>query len=204
MAKRSTVSPKPTTDKRAEILNAAARLFAAQGFSATGVQQITEAAGVNKAMLYYYFGSKERIYDVLIAEGIDGLQNAVALASQPGLPIADRIRAFLTAYLSLVVDHPYVAQIIYREVMGTGERARQIVADHFTEIIQQLALLLTNAHDDGSLRQLDSTLSAFTLIGMATIFISSFFLTGRPIEVHSSVDLIVDLFLHGAACPELP
>ncbi len=203
MARRPTVSKPPPSDARADLLNAAARLFASQGYSATGVQEIADVAGMNKAMLYYYFGSKERIYDLLIAEGIGGLQHAVVQASQPGLPIAERLRAFLTAYLSLVVERPWVAHIIYREVMGYGERARQTVTDHFSESIRQIAQLLADAHSDGALRQVDPTLSAYTLLGMATIFISSFFLTGRPIEVNSSVELIVDLFFHGAACREV-
>jgi AcrR family transcriptional regulator len=49
-------------DTRHLILDAAERLFAAQGFPRTTIKQIGQAAGVNSALLYYYFGDKDRLY----------------------------------------------------------------------------------------------------------------------------------------------
>lgn len=185
-------------DARSALLTAATRLFASQGYSATGVQQITDAANVNKAMLYYYFGSKEQLYAALIAEGITSIEGAVAQAMQPGLSLEERLRAFLTHYLAQVAHHPELARIIYREIVGAGEHTRQTVIDHFSESIHQLAAILSEAQHQHELREIDATLSAYTLIGMANIFISSFFVTGRCLDLSPTIEHIVDLFLHGA------
>jgi len=53
-----TAAALPTRDL---ILDAAEQLFAAQGFTATTIKQIGRAAGVNSALLYYYFADKDRL-----------------------------------------------------------------------------------------------------------------------------------------------
>jgi TetR/AcrR family transcriptional regulator len=163
------------------------------------VQQITDAAGVNKAMLYYYFGSKEGLYDQLIGEGIAGMESAVKAAEGEEGGIIQQLGLFLTTYLGLVAEKPELARLIYREIVGAGERDRRIVADHFSGSIERLSKLLEDAQAAGHIRQVDALLSAYTLVGMANIFISRFFLTGRPLEVPLVVQHILDLFMQGAA-----
>ncbi len=184
---------------RRSLLQAAARLFADQGYSATGVQQITDAAGANKAMLYYYFGSKEGLYDALIHDGLAGMEAAIEAAEAPDAPLADRLHAFLTTYLTLVAERPELGRIIYRELLGAGERARTVIAEQYASNIRRLTAVLTEAQAGGTLRAVDPTLAAYDLFGMANMFISSFFVTNRPLEVPVLATHIVDLFLRGAA-----
>ncbi len=60
-------------DKRAAILRAATQEFAERGFAAAGVDRIARRARVNKALLYYYFGSKVALYREVVAVGIQAL-----------------------------------------------------------------------------------------------------------------------------------
>ncbi|HQG39237.1 MAG TPA: helix-turn-helix domain-containing protein, partial [Chitinophagales bacterium] len=57
-------------DKREFILDAAERLFAEQGFEAVSVREISKAADINIAMVSYYFGSKEKLYEEVIQRKI--------------------------------------------------------------------------------------------------------------------------------------
>lgn len=191
-----------TVEARQALLNAAVQLFAEQGYSATGVQQITDVAGVNKAMLYYYFASKDGVYDLLVADGIRAVEEAVKAAEVVGLfSIQERLRRFVCQYLTAVVDNPGLARILFREVMGGGERHRVGVVEHFSQSIHRLALLCEQAREDGELRCLDASLLAYSFFGMATMFIASHFVTGRVIDATSLTEHIVELFFHGAALP---
>ena len=65
---------------RARILDAAVRQFSENGLAGARTEQIAEAAGVNKALLYYYFKSKEALYDAAleaVAEGVRATSMAV-------------------------------------------------------------------------------------------------------------------------------
>lgn len=66
------VPPRP--EARQRITDAAFRLFARKGYSSTSIQDIADAAEVKKAIVYYYFGSKEGLYQSLLTEGAANLK----------------------------------------------------------------------------------------------------------------------------------
>ncbi|MDD3926248.1 MAG: TetR/AcrR family transcriptional regulator [bacterium] len=196
--KRGRRELKDSPEVKQDVFDAAVEVFARYGYGAAPVQKIADAAGVNKAMLYYYFGSKEELYNLIIDKGISALEGAVAAAESENAPLEERLRSFLTAYLSVVAAQPGLARIIYREVVGVGERARQTVADHFTGSIRRLADVLEQAQREGRLANVEASLSAYSLFGMANIFISSLMLTGRSLDIDTLVDHILNLFFNGA------
>lgn len=199
MAKPSKEMINATPDAKRSLMRAAMSLFAQQGFSATGVQQITDAAGVNKAMLYYYFVSKEGLYDLLVTDGIRAMESAVSAAEMSEGTIRERLLDFLMRYFSIVDRQPDLARILFRETMGGGERARQTVVDHLSGVFHRLSVVLQNAAERSELHsRTDSMVLAYSLFGMATMFIASHFVTGRSLDTQQLSNDIVDLFLGGA------
>jgi AcrR family transcriptional regulator len=68
-------------DNRAVILQTALDLFTARGYDASGVQEISEAAGITKPTLYHYFGSKRGLLEAILAERHPALDRAAAEAA---------------------------------------------------------------------------------------------------------------------------
>ncbi len=187
-----------SSEARASLIKAAAELFAENGYSATGVQQITDAAGVNKAMLYYYFMSKEGLYNVLISEGIRIIESAVTAAEQTQGGVEKSLYCFLTSYLTVAGEHPELARIIFREAFGECDSARRIVAENFKDNVRRLAQLISMAQERGELRRgADSVYSAYSLIGSANMFITRLVVNRQPIDVAPLVDHILSVFLRG-------
>jgi AcrR family transcriptional regulator len=182
---------------RQALLAAGARLFAERGYSAAGVQDVVNAAGVNKAMLYYHFGSKAGLYDVLIAEGLAGLEVAIAAAEAPEGGLRERLTRFARAYLALAAERADVARVIYREVMGAGERSRAGIVEHFAATTRRLAAVLAAAQVRGEVRGVDATVAAYSLFGMATMFITRNFVSGQAIDVAPLAEQVVEIFLGG-------
>ncbi len=180
-------------DARTSLLKAGASLFAEQGYSATGVQQITDAAKVNKAMLYYYFNSKEALYDLLIEQGVTAINYAVSIAESADMPMKIRLSSFIRTLLEIVRNNPDLGRIIYRELSGAGEHKREKVAMHLSGAVCRLANILEKAN----IKNTDPTLSAYSLFGMVMVFITSHFVTGRELEIDRVVNHITELFLHG-------
>ena len=69
------------TNNRERILRAAERLFAAKGFDATSVSSVAEEAGVNKALVYYYFDSKADLLASLFTDMLDEMRARAGTAS---------------------------------------------------------------------------------------------------------------------------
>lgn len=187
------------SETKQALINAATTLFAQHGFSATRVQQITDAAGINKAMLYYYFNGKEDIYSEIINQGITALEKAVLAAERDATDIRSRLSSFLTTYLSVVSNKPELARIIYREAIGAGEMAGGTVASHFTYNVQRIASILAASGDKGEIRpELDPTFAAYSLFGMANMFITRLVVNRQVLDVPALVERIIDLFIQGA------
>jgi TetR/AcrR family transcriptional regulator len=121
-------APPPTRDL---ILDAAERLFAAQGFTTTTIKQIGREAGVNAALLYYYFADKDRLYREVLERFVSRLVARTMTDSEGGDPEA-RLRAFVAAQAETLAAHPDVPRLLVREMIDFD-------AAHAVEHIQGLA-----------------------------------------------------------------
>lgn len=84
------VETSPPQEARQRIARAAFRLFGQKGYSCTSVQDIAEAAEVQKSILYYYFGSKAGLYQSLCSESLHRLRAFLTQALRDaGLPLDD-------------------------------------------------------------------------------------------------------------------
>lgn len=94
--------------KRAELLRIAARLFKEQGFQATKLADIGREAGLDRATVYYYVGSKEELLQETVEGGLDAnIAKARALADDPSLRAIDRLHEiFVTLMTSYEEDYP--------------------------------------------------------------------------------------------------
>jgi AcrR family transcriptional regulator len=100
------------------IARVAARLFAAQGYDATSVREVVEAAGVTKPTLYYHFGSKEGLAQALLTVPMTGLVNTLrSIVGVGGDPVAVLERAF-EAHFVFCREEPDRARFFFALVFG--------------------------------------------------------------------------------------
>jgi AcrR family transcriptional regulator len=128
----------PAAQRRALIEDAAARLFAERGYSATTVQDIVSAAGVSKPMLYRHFESKKDLQMKLLARRRDELAVAALdeLLHTPGDPQL-RLPAMIDAWFAHVEAHPHTSRNLFQDAVGDPDiealqrelRAQQRAAD---------------------------------------------------------------------------
>ncbi len=91
-------NPKPTEERRREIVEASRRLFLSKGYEASSTVDIRNAVGIAKGTLYYHFSSKEDILDALLCEITDNMAKAAApYGKDSELSIPDRIIGVIKA-----------------------------------------------------------------------------------------------------------
>jgi AcrR family transcriptional regulator len=128
----------PAAERRALIEDAAARLFAERGYSATTVEDIVAAAGVSKPMLYRHFESKKELQMKLLERRRDELAAAPLdeFVSSPSAPV-ERLPAMVDAWFAHVELHPHTSRMLFQDVVGDPDvqtlqaelRRRQRAAD---------------------------------------------------------------------------
>lgn len=103
-------------DKKKHILNSAEQLFARKGFEAATVRDIADAAGVNLAMISYYFGSKEKLMESVFHERMDSMKIKVELLiKDTHLSPFQKVEALLEEYIRKVIDKQAFYKILLCE-----------------------------------------------------------------------------------------
>ena len=129
MIRRTQAERSATT--RAALLAAARELFAANGFTATGREQIAERAGVTRGALYHHFGSKEQLFRAVVEELEVELGGKVMAAASQSPDAAEQLRLGFMAFLDACLD-PAVRRVVLIEapvVLG-WDQWRDIDAQH--------------------------------------------------------------------------
>jgi AcrR family transcriptional regulator len=151
-------------DKRQQILAAAVRVFAAQGYEATRVGEIAKEAGVAYGLVYHYFGSKEAVLEAVFREQWGRLLAAVALAEATGEDAAEQLGLVVKIVLRAWRDDPDLVRLLVREITRSPH-----IQDELDEIGQAFASLeriVVRGQEAGTFRaDIDAQLAAWMLYG---------------------------------------
>jgi TetR/AcrR family transcriptional regulator, cholesterol catabolism regulator len=134
-------------NRRAQLLDAAARLFSERGFHATSMRDIAKAVGMLSGSIYYHFESKDEILLAIFDEGTRRVDEAVAAAVALETEPWARLEAACAAHLRGLVAYPDYTRVLLQatpdEANGAGERIRELRRGYearFRELIHQLPL----------------------------------------------------------------
>ncbi len=168
--------PSPT-QARDRILDAAEVHFSRAGLAGARVAAIARDANINKAMIYYYFGSKESLYLAVLHRTLESITHLVDHALMASnMPAQQRLRAFLEGYHRLISSRPYFVRIMMHELLDGGTRLPDIVQPRLKNMVSRVIAQLQADKDAGLFnRDMDPH---FTLPAMVAPFI--LFTVGRP------------------------
>ena len=135
------------------ILAAASILFAREEYEACSIRDIAQAAEVNSALIYYYFGSKEGLLRALIEEAIGMLANLLdSLMLKPEMRVREKLRTFLVAWLGVVAGRGNLKTLMLR-TMGTKGSVGDLLRQRIWGNVQRIANILAEGQLHGELRQ---------------------------------------------------
>jgi AcrR family transcriptional regulator len=149
------------TDRRAELLDIAARLFAERGLRATTVRDIADAAGILSGSLYHHFDSKESMVDEILRSFLDALFDRYHAISELQLPPRATLEAIVIASFEAIDEHHAAVAIYQAEARRLAEQPRfAYIRDRLTEFRGMWHDVLKAGVKDGTFRHdLDVELS---------------------------------------------
>lgn len=150
-------------DVKMRLLQAAKKLFAKQGFDGTSVRQICEEAGANVALISYYFGGKDKIFQALI-ETIFTQPIADDFLSREHDP-AEGLRAFIREMTLFRLREPELTRLFHQEIMLNSPRLDVLRGTKFP-LWRKARDLLVEGRRQGKFhfRSLDLTFALITRI----------------------------------------
>lgn len=159
---------------RAALITAARDAIIELGYEAASTKQIAERAGVNPAMINYYFGSKAALGETAFRETIAPLLKLIEAAAETD---GDDIFAFIHDYMTTVAEHPWIPRLVLREVLPDTGRYREIF---FTEFVARGARYLPGKIMQAQRRGLISAEldPRFAVISMASLAVFPYLISG--------------------------
>ena len=142
----------PPVDKRRQILDAAIRVFARQGFHATRVSDIADEAGVAYGLVYHYFKSKDQVLNELFVERWSLLLAAIEETDRAADAPREKLAAVATFIVDSYVHDPELMKVIIVEVTRA---ANSFGRTHLTEIrraYQSIAKIVADGQEAGAFR----------------------------------------------------
>ena len=163
------------TDKREHILIVAEELIGENGFDGTSVRDIAHKAGVNLAMISYYFGSKEKLLEALIVFRVDYAYGILEeLNKDQSLSPWDKIDRLVEFYVDRVLNNLRFHNIMYRE--ATSPRSEEI-RDRIMAIklrnLEQITKIIQDGQQKKLFREVDIPMTVGSLMGTISSYTQS-------------------------------
>lgn len=154
------------------VLQAAAAVFAEEGFAGARVDAIAERAGVNKAMVYYHVGDKAHLYEAVFSGSLDHARNALDAALQGATTPEERLRAFVSTIARVARENPHLPTLILREFAGGGSNLPEAVLRKMGGLFRTLRQILQAGRVDASFRPVNPLLTHLVIAG-SVMFLSA-------------------------------
>lgn len=174
------IEPDQSPEQR--ILLAAKKIFVVQGMAGARMQDIANEAGINKAMLHYYFRSKEKLFAVILKEAIGRLIPRVSEIFQGDEPLFVKIELFCDQYISTIQENPYIPLFIINELNRQPEKFIENIWPGLDQgALRKLTAQINDETNAGRIRPIEP----FQLVvNMLALCIFPFI--GKPILQHFS------------------
>lgn len=168
---KKSVRSRDSEATQTEILNAAVEEFALQGLNNARIETIAANTGVTKAMIYYYFKSKEGLYVAVLDRGFNSYMQPLQELSLDNLSPENALEKYVRCLLANLVKNPQWPLIMcYEALQNQGKYYQQINIHSIDEI---LIAILERGIADNSFRSLEPRMTANDIIGICVFYFLS-------------------------------
>jgi len=191
--------------RRADIVSAAEKVFAARGFYGSTMDEIAKRAEFGTGSLYKYFQGKKDLYFSLIDEKVEEITRLVRAELERDLPPVERIASALNLQLAFIERNRDFFKIYISErnrfewtmkdELGKG------VHEKFMAYIDSLGEVMGQGIEGGQLKEMDPRDMAHGFVGIVNSFVFEWILSPRAYSLVSKGPTIMNIFFEGVRGP---
>jgi len=160
-------------ETRAAILEAAEGVFAEAGLGGARTDAIAARAGVNKALLYYYFKSKNALYYAILEEHLKEFRHRILeVLCDDDSPRA-KVLGYVSVHFDFIASRPYYARLVQRLAMSGGKLVERLARECFAPVYRKLASVIEEGVRKGEFWELNSSHAALSLIALIVFYFSA-------------------------------
>jgi len=193
------------TESAQKIFEAALKEFGEFGLAGARVDRIARKAGVNKAMIYYHFGSKEKLYRVIIDRHLKMMEDLVEENIKSFDDPEEVFRQFAQAYTEVFSRAQEFIPILLMEAISGGSEIKRALTEHrgFAPV-EILKTAIEKGRKQGIFRDLNEKQTIISFVGMNLFYMMMFQVGNYILEIeneaefrNSRAEAVADLILNG-------
>jgi AcrR family transcriptional regulator len=186
-------------ERRNQILDAAEKVFAGQGFNQARMDDIVSESGLSKGALYWYYKSKDAIILALLDRVfIAEMEEAEKLIAQPG-SAEERIRVLALSAVREIRHFEPIMSLGYEFVALAARRreVRERLKSYYQRYTEILAQVIRQGIESGEFDDVDAVNAAMTIIGMYEGLALMWFIDPQSLDWNEMAHVPMDVFLTG-------
>ena len=147
---------KPDKDTEKSILESARKIFYKKGLAGARMQEIADDAGINKAMLHYYYRSKEKLFSAVFQEAADRIFPQVGKILGSNLPLFEKIETLIENYIEMLKQNMYIPIFVLHEIQQDPSRLVNIIMEGQPNAMKRFYLDIEKAKAEELLTDIDT------------------------------------------------
>ena len=149
-----------------KILEAAREVFIQQGMVGARMQEIADRAGINKALLHYYFRSKDMLFERVFMETLQS--NGPVLFGILGkeMPLKEKVMQFVEHYVELMKNNPFMPLFVINEISRNPEKLFGKIGSQVSQVAMGLGLQLKAEAAKGTIRPIEPVDLISSIMGL--------------------------------------
>ena len=158
-------SEKITEEK---IFEAAADVFEEKGFDGARMQEIADRAGINKALLHYYYRTKEKLFDAVFSHLAGFMFQKLYACIDNDLPLEEKLKLFYKEHIGFLQKHPRLPAFVVNEINQHPERILRIIgSEPITKARQKLFDQIDEEMKAGHMRETDKVQLLINIVALS-------------------------------------
>lgn len=152
------------------ILEAALKVFTEKGFAATRMEHIAKEAKINRALLHYYFRSKDKMFDLIFAQRIGEFLSGIAQHMFSEKPLRQKIEGIIEHEINMLIEHPHLPIFIFQELAQNPNRIMEFAKNagaHPGELLKTFSAQVKTEVKKGTIRNVEPSHLLMSTMSMA-------------------------------------
>ncbi|QMU30376.1 TetR/AcrR family transcriptional regulator [Adhaeribacter radiodurans] len=171
-------------DKRDHIIEVAERIFGEVGYEGASTRYLATEAGVNIAMLNYYFGSKDGLLKAVLERRINSMRQALVAIKEQPIPTWEKLTKALDIYLDRVLVNNSFHRLIHRELsLNQRPEITETITNQVLNNINAIKAIIQEGIDNGSFRSVDVEMTIASILGTKYYISNSTHISSRLLEM---------------------
>ncbi len=134
------------------IYEAARRVFLKKGLIGARMQEIADEAGINKALLHYYFRKKEKLFEGIFNEVIERLSTGLQKILEIEMSVLDKLKEFVDIYVDVLLENRYLPLFVLNEMNHHPDKFGEFLKDRIAVHLKKFIIQIQKEMDNGSIR----------------------------------------------------